>query len=85
MKPKALLARLLAGAVNNVAFADAQSLLKALGFKELRLTGSHHIYGVAELPEQLNLQERGGQAKPYQLRQLLAMVRRYDLTIEEDD
>jgi hypothetical protein len=83
MKPKDPLARLLSGAVINVAFADAQSLLKAMQFEELRVTGSHHIYARAGIPEQLNLQERAGQAKPYQLRQLVAMVRRYDLTIEE--
>ena len=85
MKPKDLLARLLVGAVTNVAFAEAQSLLRALRFEELRVTGSHHIYGRAGIPEQLNLQDRAGQAKPYQLRQLAAMVRRYDLTIEEDN
>ncbi|MGH7442222.1 MAG: hypothetical protein ACREKE_06050 [bacterium] len=33
--------------------------------------------------EQLNLQERRGQAKPYQLRQLATLVRRYDLGLEE--
>jgi hypothetical protein len=53
--------------------------------EELRVTGSHHIYARAGIPEQLNLQERAGQARPYQLRQLVAMVRRYDLTIEEDN
>ena len=84
MKPEALLARLLAGAVTNVAFADAQRLLEALGFEELRVAGSHHVYGRADIPEQLNLQDRGGQAKPYQLRQLGAIVRRYDLRIEEE-
>lgn len=35
-------------------------------------------------PEQLNLQDRSGQAKPYQLRQIVALVRRYDLRIEDD-
>ena len=49
------------------------------------MTGSHHVFGRAGSPEQLNLQNRGGQAKPYQLRQLVALVRRYDLTIEEED
>ena len=85
MKPKTLLARLLAGAVTNVAFVDAQRLLEAIGFEELRVSGSHHVFGRAGIPEQLNLQDRGGQAKPYQLRQLVALVRRYDLTIEEDE
>lgn len=45
-----------------------------LGFEFLRVKGT----------EQINLQNRGGQAKPYQLHQLVALIRRYDLTIEED-
>jgi hypothetical protein len=78
------MARLLAGVFTNVAFAYARRLLEELGFEELRVKGSHHVYGRPGLPEQLNLQERGGQAKPYQLRQLVALIRRYDLSIEED-
>jgi hypothetical protein len=67
-----------------VAFEDAKRFLEALGLEELRVKGSHHLYGRPGLAEQLNLQDRGGQAKPYQLRQLLALIRRYDLGIEDD-
>ncbi len=35
------------------------------------------------MPDQLNLQDRGGQAKPYQLRQLVGLVRPYDLSVQE--
>jgi hypothetical protein len=82
VKPRALLVRLLAGNVTNVAFSDAQKMLEALEFDELRVTGSHHVYGRPGIPEQLNFQDRGGQAKPHQL---VALVRRYDLRIEEDE
>ena len=85
MKPGRLLLRLLSGAVTNVDFSDAQLLLEALGFEEVRITGSHHVYVRVDIPEQLNLQNRRGQAKPYQLRQLIALVKRYNLTIEEDN
>ncbi len=84
MKPDALLDRLLGGTFTNVSFADATKLLEALGFDELRVKGSHHVYGRPGIAEQLNLQDRGGQAKPYQLRQLMALIRRYDLRIEDD-
>jgi len=84
VKPEALLQRLLAGAFTNVAFDDARRLLEALGFDELRVRGSHHVYARPGIEEQLNVQDRGGQAKPYQLRQLVALVRRYDLRIEDD-
>ncbi len=67
----------------NVEFADPQLLLEALGFEEVRVTGSHHIYLRIDIPEQLNLQDRRGQAKPYQLRQIISLVKPYNLTIEE--
>ncbi|MHB1702509.1 MAG: type II toxin-antitoxin system HicA family toxin [Acidobacteriaceae bacterium] len=85
MKPSRLLLRLRSGAVTNVGFSDAQLLLEALGFEEVRVTGSHHVYVRLDVPEQLNLQDRQGQAKPYQLRQLISLVKRYDLTIEESE
>ena len=85
MKPSRLLLRLSGGAVTNVDFSDAQLLLEALGFEEVRVTGSHHVYVRLDVPEQLNLQNRRGQAKPYQLRQLISLVKRYNLTIEENE
>jgi hypothetical protein len=75
---------LLSGAVTNVEFSDAQHLLVALGFEEVRLSGSHLVLARTGILEQMNLHDRQGQAKPYQLRQLITLVRRYDLTIEED-
>ncbi len=83
MKPVRLLARLEKGAMTNVNFTDVQRLVEALGFEELRVSGSHHVYARRGLSEQLNLQERRGQAKPYQLRQLAILVHRYNLEIEE--
>lgn len=84
MKPDALLRRLLEGSFTNVSFEDAKRLLQALSFEELRVRDSHHVYGRPGIAEQLNLQDSGGQAKLYQLRQLAALVRRYDPGIEED-
>jgi len=85
VKPSTLLTRIVKGTVKNVDFNDAQRLLEALGFHELRVTGSHHIYARPGIPEQLNLQNVRGQAKPYQLRQLASLVRRYDMTIPNGD
>jgi predicted RNA binding protein YcfA (HicA-like mRNA interferase family) len=83
MKPAELLKRLAEGQLANVRFTDAQRLAEALGFELDRVSGSHHIYrNAAGL--RLNLQARGGQAKPYQLRQLLELVERNALRLEED-
>lgn len=83
MKPSRLLVRLASGAVTNVEFSDALRLVEALGFEELRIAGSHHVFARPGIAEQLNLQDRRGQAKPYQLRQLMTLVQRYDLRVEE--
>lgn len=65
----------------NIRFTDVCSLLLALGFAE-RIRGDHHIYtrpGVAEI---LNLQPRGALAKPYQVKQVRAVIVRYKLAGE---
>ena len=85
MQPVRLLDRILRGDVANVDFADAQRLVERLGFEQLRVSGSHHVYARPGVPEQLNLQDRHGQAKPYQLRQLAALVRRYNLVLEASE
>jgi predicted RNA binding protein YcfA (HicA-like mRNA interferase family) len=53
-----------------------------LGFEERRVSGSHHIFVHAEVPEIVNLQDVAGQAKPYQIRQCLRLIRRYALVLE---
>jgi predicted RNA binding protein YcfA (HicA-like mRNA interferase family) len=85
MKPAPLLRRLAQGELANVRFADAQRLAEALGFELDRVRGSHHIYRHPGTGERINLQARGGQAKPYQLRQLLDLVERHGLRVKEDD
>ena len=82
MKPDNLRSRILAGAVKNVGFDDLIGLLRALGFKEVGGRGSHRVFvrvGVAEI---LTLQQVRGQAKPYQVRQLVALIRQYNLDME---
>ena len=68
----------------NVSFSDARTLAEALGFELKRTTGSHHVFACPGVPELLNLQEVRGQAKPYQLRQLLRLIERYALTLKEE-
>ena len=81
MRPGKLLERLAAGKLRNVAFADLCRLAEAFGFRRERVRGSHHIYAHPGLDVQLNLQDRKGQGKPYQIRQLLALVEDYNLTL----
>jgi len=62
----------------NVRFEDLVSLLTALGFAE-RIRGGHHIFSKTGVAEILNLQPRGSLAKPYQVKQVRAVIVRYKL------
>jgi len=64
MNPRNLLDRLAHGQLTNVRFTDAQRLAEALGFELDRVRGSHHIYRHPAIGQRINLQARGGQAKP---------------------
>jgi predicted RNA binding protein YcfA (HicA-like mRNA interferase family) len=79
-----LLRRLLSGSFN-VSFGDMINLVEGFGFRPSRTRGSHHIYTHPEIPELVNLQEVGGQAKPYQVRQFLRLVERYNLRLQDEE
>jgi HicA toxin of bacterial toxin-antitoxin, len=83
MDERKLLMRLARGAVTNVAFADLCSLAEGLGFELRRVSGSHHVFAHPDIPQLINLQSLRGQAKPYQVRQLLRLVERYDLRLKD--
>jgi hypothetical protein len=53
----------------NIDFDDLRSLLNHLGFAE-RVRRGHHIFTRDGVPEILNLQPRGHEAKAYQVRQV---------------
>lgn len=83
MNRKKLLRRLAQGALQNVAFDDMVNLVQGFGFVLARTSGSHHVFTHPSLPEIINLQNVGGQAKPYQIRQFLRLVERYNLPVED--
>lgn len=84
MKPARLLRRIVGGTATNVSFADLVSLLGVLGFEEIGGKGSHRVFARSDVTELVNLQEVQGQAKPYQVRQVAGLVRRYDLQLESE-
>jgi hypothetical protein len=78
-RPRSLTRILSGGSDRNLRFADVRAVLLALGFNE-RVRGSHHIYSRDGVTEILNLQPRqGGQAKPYQVRQVRDVIIKYNL------
>jgi predicted RNA binding protein YcfA (HicA-like mRNA interferase family) len=82
MNKRKLLKRLLEGAHKNVRFDDLMALVEAFGFEHQRSKGSHHIFKHPDVEELLNLQEVKGEAKPYQIKQLLKLVEAYNLALE---
>jgi len=80
---KKLLFRLLNGSLNNVRFYEFTNLIEGFGFTQIRIAGSHHIFSHSDLTELINLQEVDNDAKPYQIRQFLSIVERYNLTLKE--
>lgn len=61
-------------------FGEVCTLAEGVGFRLDRIRGSHHIF-VHSNPHchLLNLQEVRGQAKPYQVRQLLKLIEEFQL------
>jgi len=69
----------------NVRFSEMVTLVEAFGFRLSRIKGSHHIFVHPQVGELVNLQNVGGKAKPYQIRQFLRLVERYNLTLREEE
>ena len=84
MNRKKLLLRLARGAMQNVSFGDMVNLIEGYGFRLSRTNGSHHIFVHDDVPELVNIQRVGDKAKPYQIRQFLRLVSRYNMSLETD-
>lgn len=82
MNPRKLLRQALQSP-NNLRFSEALQLAEAFGFRHVRTSGSHHILACAGIPQLVNLQEVGGKAKAYQVRQLLKLVETHNLTLRD--
>ena len=62
----------------NISFEDICQLLRRLGF-EVRIRGSHHIFRKEGVEEKINLQRDGNKSKVYQVRQVRAVILKYNL------
>ena len=75
------LKRLMDGAADkDISFSELCALLNRLGFDE-RIRGDHHIFTREGIEEILNLQPVGAQAKPYQVKQVRNLIRKYRLEL----
>ena len=83
-KKRKILEKVLAGS-RNIKFNEMVTLIEAFGFSLARISGSHHIFTHAEVPEIVNIQNKKGEVTPYQVRQFLSLIEEYNLTMEEDE
>jgi hypothetical protein len=80
-----LLAKILSGTADaNIPFAQLCQRLRQLGFEE-RINGSHHIFSKEGVEEILNLQPKNAKGKPYQVKQVRAVILKYKLVGQDDD
>lgn len=74
-----LLEKILSGTSDtDIPFAQLWQLLYTLGFDE-RIRGDHRIFVKADVEEILNLQHKRGKAKSYQVKQVRAVLIKYNL------
>ncbi len=78
-----ILTKLLRGTSDaNFDFHELVGLLERLGF-QMRIKGSHHILFKDDILEIINIQEKSGKAKPYQVKQIRNIILKYKLNLEE--
>ena len=65
---------------HNVRFRDMCRLIEWFGFVPKGGKGSHQTYFHPGIKEIVDIQPLGGEAKPYQIRQLIRLVKQYGLT-----
>jgi len=71
--------RELKGRVTNVRFEEPCQAAESFGFKFKGGKGSHRIFVREGVEELLNFQDVGGKAKPYQVRQFIKLIEKYNL------
>ena len=63
----------------NINFSELINLLLLLGFQQRTTGGSHHIFYKPGVSEIINIQPKGSEAKPYQVKQIRNIIEKYNL------
>lgn len=85
MTDKIRLLEMLKNNPKNVRFNKLCQAAEAFGFEYKGGKGSHRIYIRKDIKEMLNFQNVHGKAKPYQVKQLIKVIEKYNLLKEKDD
>jgi predicted RNA binding protein YcfA (HicA-like mRNA interferase family) len=82
LKSKKLLEKVLRNPYD-VRFSEMNKLLEAFGFMLKRIEGSHHIYKHVSVPYLINIQNRKGKVKSYQVNQFISIINEFKLSLEK--
>ena len=66
----------------SLSFSELRALVTAAGFSLVRTSGSHHVYTKPGVVEIINLQPNSRMAKVYQVRQVLALIDKYNIEVQ---
>jgi predicted RNA binding protein YcfA (HicA-like mRNA interferase family) len=84
-KAKKTLSQVLSGTSDaNIKFSELRNLLIHLGFSE-RIKGSHHIYFMEGIADNINIQPKANEAKPYQVKQIREFILQHQLSVRKDE
>ena len=72
------------GNPRNIRFNKICNIAEAFGFRFRGGKGSHRIYVKEGVVELLNFQNVNGKAKPYQVKQFIKIIEKYNLLKESD-
>lgn len=64
---------------HELSFNEVQRLIEQLGFRQVSISRLHFIYAHDQIRELLSLQNVDGKVKPWQVRQVLYLVHKYQL------
>lgn len=67
---------------NNVKFKEFIKIIEAFDFYLIRVNGSHHIFKHDGSSSLLNIQNVRGEVKPYQIKQFLFIIEKYNLKMK---
>jgi hypothetical protein len=62
-----------------IRFARVCTIAEAFGFETRKSSGSHRVYYRDGVREILNFQNDAGWAKPYQVKQFIKIIEKYEL------
>ena len=68
---------------NNIKFNEFVILIESFDFTLDRVSGSYHIFKHLDVSVIINLQKVKDEVKPYQVRQLLKIIEKYNLNLND--